>query len=69
MTPDEVLAAFDAIIDKLTKDEMIGNQAETIVRDGLTENREEFEFSIAAGNFPDSQARFFTFLLAITFFF
>ena len=69
MTPDEVLAAFDAIIDKLSRDEIIANQAQTIVRDGITEDQEDFEFSSAAGNVTDVFPRLFAFLLALMLFF
>ena len=68
MTSEEVLAAFDAIIDKLTRDEMIANQAKTIVRDGISENREDFGFTSAAGNVPESLSRFSAFLLTMFFF-
>ena len=66
MTSEEVMAAFDAIIDNLTKNEKIANQAKTIVRDGITENREN---SSAGGKFNNLIWSFSAFLIAILYFF
>ena len=63
MTQEEVLAAFDEIIDKLTKDEIIANQAKTIVRDGIVENGNS-----SAVGFYDFSCCFSTFCLLLLFY-